>query len=67
MRFSGSIVAGVIGLCVWFLGASLQAELIIEDTFTGYLDNALISDSPAGPALGLTGDWSLPRTAATST
>lgn len=58
MRFC-RIAVGAIGLCVWSLGASLQAELIIEDTFTGYLDNALISDSPAGPALGLTGDWEL--------
>ena len=53
------IAAGVIGLCVLLLGASLQAGLIIEDTFTGYLDNALISDSPAGPAIGLAGDWTL--------
>jgi len=53
------IVAGVIGLCVGSLGASLQAELLIEETFTGYLDNALISAHPAGPALGLTGDWTL--------
>ena len=53
------IVADVIGLCVLSLGTSLQAEPIIEETFTGYLDNALISASPAGPAIGLTGDWSL--------
>jgi hypothetical protein len=53
------IVAGVFGLCVWSLGASLQAELLIEETFTGYLDNALISAHPAGPALGLNGDWTL--------
>lgn len=53
------ITTGVIGLCVLLLGASLQAGLIIEDTFTGYLDNALISASPAGPAIGLAGDWTL--------
>lgn len=29
------------------------------ETFTGYPDNALISASPAGPALGLVGDWVL--------
>jgi hypothetical protein len=58
MRFHG-IVAGVIGLWVWSLGTSLQAEIIIEETFTGYLDNALISASPAGPAIGLTDDWRL--------
>jgi hypothetical protein len=38
---------------------AVQAETIIFESFTGYPDNALISDSPAGPALGLTGDWSL--------
>jgi hypothetical protein len=45
----------------WLLcGSSLaQAELIINETFTGYPDNALISTSPAGWALGLTGDWAL--------
>ena len=53
------IVASAIGLCVLSLGTTLQAELIIEETFTGYLDNALISANPAGPALGLTGDWTL--------
>jgi hypothetical protein len=37
----------------------LQAGLIIEETFTDYPDNALISESPAGPAVGLTGDWTL--------
>ena len=53
------IAAGVVGLSGLLLGTSLQAAPIIEETFTGYLDNALISDSPAGPALGLTGDWTL--------
>jgi hypothetical protein len=37
----------------------LRADPIIYESFTGYLDNALISASPAGPAIGLTGDWSL--------
>ena len=54
------IAAGTIGMCVALLGTFAQGELLIEDTFTGYLDNALISASPAGPALGLTGDWALP-------
>ncbi len=53
------IVAGVIGMWVLSVGTSLRAELIIEETFTGYLDNALISASPAGPARGLMGDWTL--------
>jgi len=39
--------------------AVAQADTIISETFTGYPDNALISASPAGPALGLAGDWSL--------
>jgi hypothetical protein len=51
--------ASVIGLFVCSLGTDLQAERIIEETFTGYLDNALISARPAGPALGLTDDWIL--------
>ena len=53
------IPAGVICFCLLFLGASLQAAPIIEETFTGYSDNALISASPAGSAVGLTGDWTL--------
>jgi hypothetical protein len=53
------IAACLIGLSVWSFGSVLQAELIIEETFTGYPDNALISASPAGGAVGLTGDWTL--------
>ena len=59
MRFL-RIAASVFGLGIWSLGVSLHAEPIIEETFTGYLDNVLISASPAGPAIGLTGDWRLP-------
>ena len=58
MRFHG-IAAGVMGLCLLSLAASLQAGTIIEDTFTGYPDNALISADPAGPAIGLSGNWML--------
>ncbi len=58
MRFHG-IAAGVMGLCLLSLAASLQADTIIEDTFTGYPDNALISADPAGPANGLSGNWTL--------
>ncbi len=47
------------GLYLLSLAASLQAETIIEDTFTGYPDNALISADPAGPATGLSGNWTL--------
>jgi hypothetical protein len=54
-RFSAAVIA----LCVLSFAASLQAAPIIEDTFTGYLDDALISASPAGPATGLIGDWTL--------
>lgn len=58
MRSHG-IAAGVVGLCLVSLVASSRAEPVIEDTFTGYPDNALISADPAGPANGLTGNWSL--------
>jgi hypothetical protein len=58
MRFFG-IAAGVMGWCLLLLAAPVQAEIIIEDTFTGYPDNALISDDPAGPATGLIGNWTL--------
>ncbi len=58
MRFQG-IAAGLMGLCLLSPAASLQAETIIEDTFTGYPDNALISADPAGPANGLSGNWTL--------
>ena len=58
MRFRG-IAAGLMGLCLLSPAASLQAEIIIEDTFTGYPDNALISADPAGPANGLSGNWTL--------
>ena len=41
------------------LSVAAQADTIISESFTGYPDNALISAGPAGPALGLAGDWSL--------
>lgn len=40
-------------------GSNVMADPFILETFTGYPDNALISTNPAGPALGLTGDWLL--------
>ncbi|MDX2435531.1 MAG: hypothetical protein QNL88_00645, partial [Acidobacteriota bacterium] len=58
MRFHG-IAAGVMGLCLLSPAASLQAAQIIEDTFTGYTDNALISADTAGTANGLSGNWTL--------
>ena len=58
MRIHG-IAAGVMVLFLLSLAPSLQAEPIIEDTFTGYPDNALISADPAGPATGLSGNWTL--------
>jgi len=58
MRFHG-IAAGLMSLCLLSPAASLQAEIIIEDTFTGYPDNALISADPAGQATGLSGNWTL--------
>ena len=36
---------------------ALHADPIVSETFSGYPDNALISASPAGPAIGLAGDW----------
>ena len=41
------------------LSAAIQADPIVFEGFTGYPDDALISDSPAGPAIGLKGDWQL--------
>jgi hypothetical protein len=41
------------------LSVAAQADTFISERFTGYPDNALISAHPAGPALGLAGDWSL--------
>ena len=58
MRLSRSIgCLGVLGLLS--LAPDLNAQLLIEETFTGYPDNALISASPAGLAIGLAGDWTL--------
>ena len=47
--------------CLWLLAGSSNAlaDPIILETFTDYPDNALISASPSGPALGLLGDWQL--------
>ena len=56
---SHKIAVSVIGLCVWSLVTSLQAGAIIEETFTDYPDNVLLSAHPAGDAIGLAGDWSL--------
>ncbi len=59
------LACAVMSLSLLSLGTSVKAVSIIddipiiEDTFTGYLDNALISESPAGPGIGLTGDWTL--------
>ena len=45
---------------LWLLasGGALADPFILE-MFNNYPDNALISASPAGPALGLVGDWYL--------
>jgi|GEM_PF-3164335 len=47
--------------CLWLLvgSSTAQADPIILEMFEDYPDNALISASPAGPALGLMGDWFL--------
>ena len=57
MRIRLLIPAVVLGLAG--AGNALQADPIVYESFTDYPDNALISDHPAGPAIGLTGDWSL--------
>lgn len=57
MSIKSVMPAVVLGLTV--LGGAAQADPIIYESFANYPDNALISDSPAGPAIGLTGDWSL--------
>jgi hypothetical protein len=37
----------------------VQADPIISETFSNYPDNSLITVHPAGPAVGLVGDWEL--------
>ena len=54
------LVAILASLFLCCQGTTCLADVLIEETFTNYLDNALISDSPAGSATGLMGDWSLP-------
>jgi hypothetical protein len=53
------IATVILGLGLVSPASSLQADQFIEDTFTGYPDNALISADPAGPATGLNGNWTL--------
>lgn len=57
MPFKNVVTVLVVGLTV--ISTVTKADPIIFESFTGYPDNALISASPSGPALGLTGDWSL--------
>jgi len=57
MSIKIAVSAVILGLTT--ISAAVQAEPIIFESFTGYPDNALISASPAGPAVGLTGDWFL--------
>ena len=56
---SNRIGPGVISVCVLSLATDLQAGLIIEETFTDYPDNRLLSAGPAGWALGLVDNWDL--------
>jgi hypothetical protein len=46
-------------LVVALFSTLVEADPLISETFSGYPDNALISAHPAGPAVGLTGDWVL--------
>ncbi len=57
MPFKNIIFAILLGLAT--VSAAAQADPIIFESFTGYPDNALISVNPAGPAIGLAGDWFL--------
>lgn len=57
MRFKHEMFIILLGLAT--VSNSAQADPIIYESFTGYPDNALISAHPAGPAIGLAGDWSL--------
>jgi hypothetical protein len=57
MIFRNSLTSILLGLIT--ISAAVSADPIIYESFTGYPDDALISDHPAGPALGLAGDWTL--------
>lgn len=52
-----SAIVALLGLAA--VSHGVRADPIIFETFSYYPDNALISAHPAGPATGLTGDWSL--------
>jgi hypothetical protein len=58
MRYDG-VRVGAVAACLLFAAFSLPAEIIVEETFTDYPDNALLSVVPAGPAVGLDGNWTL--------
>jgi hypothetical protein len=49
----------MIVLAVATTSVAAEADPLIFEGFSGYPDDALISENPAGPATGLTGDWSL--------
>ena len=53
------LTTGCACFCLLVASSTAQADPIILETFTDYPDNALISTSPSGPALGLLGDWQL--------
>ncbi len=57
MSFKYTMFAILLGLAT--ASNAAQADPIIYESFTGYPDNALISAHPAGPAIGLAGDWFL--------
>ena len=57
MSFKYTMFAILLGLAT--VSNAAQADPIIYESFTGYPDNALISVHPAGPAIGLAGDWFL--------
>ena len=57
MSFKYTMFAILLGLAT--VSNAAQADPIIYESFTGYPDNSLISVHPAGPAIGLAGDWFL--------
>jgi hypothetical protein len=57
MPFKSVVPAILWGLAM--ISGIVYADPIVFETFTDYPDDSLISTPPAGPAVGLTGDWFL--------
>lgn len=57
MSFKNITLFMLLGMAA--VSAAVEADPIIYESFTGYPDDSLISVNPAGPAIGLAGNWSL--------